>query len=133
MAKKNGLGRGIDALLLDNDEQNKNEGGVLTVRVSQIEPKPGQPRKVFDSEALAQLAESIGAHGVLQPILVRPLPDGRFQIIAGERRWRAAKLAGLLEMPVIVVESDEKKAAQLALIENIQRENLTYERLTKRR
>ena len=124
MAKKNGLGRGIDALLLDNDEQNKNEGGVLTVRVSQIEPKPGQPRKVFDSEALAQLAESIGAHGVLQPILVRPLPDGRFQIIAGERRWRAAKLAGLLEMPVIVVESDEKKAAQLALIENIQRENL---------
>lgn len=124
MAKKNGLGRGIDALLLDNDEQNKNDGGVLTVRVAQIEPKPGQPRKTFDSEALAQLAESIGAHGVLQPILVRPLPDGRFQIIAGERRWRAAKLAGLLEIPAIVVESDEKKAAQLALIENIQRENL---------
>lgn len=124
MAKKNGLGRGIDALLLDNDEQNKNEGGVLTVRVAQIEPKPGQPRKSFDSESLAQLAESIGAHGVLQPILVRPLEDGRFQIIAGERRWRAAKLAGLLEMPVIIVESDEKKAAQLALIENIQRENL---------
>ena len=124
MAKKNGLGRGIDALLLDNDEQNKNEGGVLTVRVAQIEPKPGQPRKSFDSESLAQLAESIGAHGVLRPILVRPLEDGRFQIIAGERRWRAARLAGLSEVPVIVIEADDRKAAELAMIENLQREDL---------
>ena len=123
MAKKTGLGRGIDALLLENDEETKG-GGVQQLRISQVEPKAGQPRKTFENEALAQLAESIAAHGVLQPILVRELEGGRYQIIAGERRWRAAKLAALSEIPALVVESDEKKAAQLALIENIQRENL---------
>lgn len=123
MARKNGLGRGIDALLLENDEEEKDQG-VLSVRIGQIDPKPGQPRKVFEQEPLAQLAESIAAHGVLQPILIRPVGPDRYQIIAGERRWRAAKLAGLTEIPALVVESDEKKASQLALIENIQRENL---------
>lgn len=123
MAKKAGLGRGIDALLLENEDMSKN-GGVEKIRLSMIEPKPGQPRKTFDNEALAQLADSIGAHGVLQPILVRQMEDGRYQIIAGERRFRAAKLAALTEIPALVMETDDQTASQLAIIENIQRENL---------
>lgn len=126
MAKKmSGLGRGIDAIFLENTVESEGEsGGVLTVRVSQMEPKGDQPRKFFDTEALSQLAESISAHGVLQPILVRETEDGRFQIIAGERRWRAAKMAGLNEVPVILLDAGEQEAAQIALIENIQREDL---------
>lgn len=127
MAKKiSGLGRGLDSIFLENtmeaDEQQK-QGG-MTLRVSQMEPKGNQPRKYFDTEALAQLAESIAAHGVLQPILVRSIGDDRYQIIAGERRWRASKMAGLSEVPVVLLDSTEQEAAQIALIENIQREDL---------
>lgn len=128
MAKRlSGLGRGIDAIFLENTLENETEatgGGIKTLRVSQMEPKGDQPRKYFDTEALAQLAESISAHGVLQPILVRAVGDDRYQIIAGERRWRASKMAGLSEVPVIMLESTEQEAAQIALIENIQREDL---------
>jgi ParB family chromosome partitioning protein len=127
MAKKlSGLGRGIDAIFLENtmDTTEEKAGGVLKVRVSQMEPKDNQPRKHFDTEALAQLADSIAAHGVLQPILVREIAGDRYQIIAGERRWRASKMAGLSEVPVVLFDSTEQEAAQIALIENIQREDL---------
>ena len=125
MAKKlSGLGRGIDAIFLENTVESAAGGGIMTLRVSQLEPKSDQPRKYFDSEALAQLADSISAHGVLQPILVRELGGERYQIIAGERRFRAAKMAGLIEVPVILFESSEEQAAQIALVENIQREDL---------
>lgn len=123
-AKKSGLGRGIDSIFLDNEFENAPEGGVKTLRISQIDPTAGQPRKVFDQEALAGLADSIAAHGVLQPILVREVAPERYAIVAGERRWRAAKLAALSEIPAIVVEMDERTAAEVALIENIQREDL---------
>lgn len=124
MAKKTGLGKGIDAIFLDNALEDEKEQGQLSLRISQIDPTPGQPRKNFDKEALAKLADSIALHGVLQPILVRPVAPERYAIVAGERRWRAAKLAGLNEIPSIIVEMDEKTAAQIALIENIQREDL---------
>lgn len=127
MAKKlPGLGKGLDSIFLDNDisddfSENNNK---TMLRISMIDPKPGQPRKNFDTEALAQLAESIGAHGVLQPIIVRTVSEDRYQIIAGERRWRASKMAGQSEIPAIVIEADELEAAQIALVENLQRENL---------
>lgn len=124
MAKKSGLGRGIDSIFLDNDFNTEEKAGTLTLRLSQIDPTPGQPRKTFDGEALAQLADSIGAHGVLQPILVREVAPERYRIVAGERRWRASKLAGLSEIPAIIVEMTEREAAEVALIENIQREDL---------
>ncbi len=124
MAKKSGLGRGIDSIFLDNDFEEEAKGGTVTLRLSQIDPTLGQPRKHFDKEALAQLADSIAAHGVLQPILVREVGPERYQIVAGERRWRASKLAGLTEIPVIIVEMTEREAAEVALIENIQREDL---------
>ncbi len=127
MAKKlQGLGRGIDAIFLENTLESEAEksGGVTKIRVSQMEPKSNQPRKHFDTEALAQLADSIAAHGVLQPILVREIGGDRYQIIAGERRWRASKMAGLTEVPVVLLDSTEQEAAQIALIENIQREDL---------
>lgn len=121
-AKSTGLGRGLDAIFLDNDSQ-QNTGGTL-LRLSEIEPRSDQPRKVFDQQALAQLADSIAANGLIQPIVVRESKTGAYQIIAGERRWRAAKMAGLTEVPVIIMELDDRRAAELALIENIQRENL---------
>ena len=128
MAKKNsGLGRGLDAIFLDNSLSEENEQsreGVAKIKISLVDPKRDQPRKHFDKEALEQLAASISENGLLQPILVREYGDGRYQIIAGERRFRASKLAGLTEIPAIVLERDDKKAAQIALIENIQRENL---------
>ena len=124
MAKKSGLGRGIDSIFLDNEFEDKEKNGVSTLRLSQIDPTPGQPRKTFDQEALAQLADSIAAHGVLQPILVREVGPERYAIVAGERRWRAAKLAGQSEIPVIITDMDERTAAEVALIENIQREDL---------
>ena len=126
MAKKmSGLGRGIDAIFLENTvETEEKKGGVMTLRVSQMEPKGNQPRKYFDTEALSQLAESISVHGVLQPILVRELGGDRYQIIAGERRWRASKMAGVSEVPVVLLDKTEAEAAQIALIENIQREDL---------
>ena len=103
--KLSGLGRGIDAIFLENTVETAAGGGIMTLRTAQIEPKGDQPRKYFDTEALAQLADSISAHGVLQPILVRELGGERYQIIAGERRWRAAKMAGLSEVPVILFAS----------------------------
>ncbi len=123
-AKKSGLGRGLDSLFLDTFEDENRKGGVEEIKISLIDPKSGQPRKVFDSEALAQLADSIAVHGVLQPILLREIGGDRYQIIAGERRWRASKLVGLTEIPAIVLDKDELAAAQIALVENVQRENL---------
>lgn len=123
MAKKTGLGRGLDFIFDDNSIESDGSG-VTSLRISDVEPKSDQPRKNFDNEALSQLADSIAANGVLQPILVREVDSGFYQIIAGERRWRASKLAGLTEIPAIVMEADDLKTAQIALIENIQREDL---------
>ena len=123
MANKiGGLGRGLDALFA----QNTLEDGVSTVTLplDDIIPNKEQPRKKFDEEALADLAASIAQHGVLQPLLVRPMPDGTYQLVAGERRWRASRMAGLTEVPVVVRDMDEQQAAELALIENLQREDL---------
>ena len=123
MAKGKGLGRGLDAIFDDNAFGEEAGDGVKTLRISMIDPKADQPRKNFDPEALAQLADSIAANGVLQPILVRQTGE-RYEIIAGERRFRGAKLAGLSEIPAIVVEADDLTAARYALIENLQREDL---------
>lgn len=122
MAKISGLGRGLENIFSDNAIEEKSD--ITKLKISQIEPRADQPRRSFDNEALAQLADSIAAHGVLQPLIVREADGGFYEIIAGERRWRASKLAGLDEVPVIVVEADALKTAQLALIENIQREDL---------
>ncbi|MBO5039588.1 MAG: ParB/RepB/Spo0J family partition protein [Clostridia bacterium] len=121
--KNTGLGRGIEAIFLDNTAEEN--GGVTMMRLSEIEPNPDQPRRDFDPEALSQLAESIATHGLIQPIIVRSTGSGEFyEIIAGERRWRASKMAGLTEVPVIIMELDDQKAAQVAIIENVQREDL---------
>lgn len=122
MARKQGLGRGLNNIFEDNAVEQKS--GVTMLRISDVEPRRDQPRKIFDPEALDELTESIRIHGVLQPILVRAASLGMYEIIAGERRWRAAKQAGLAEIPVLVIEADELKAAEVALIENIQREAL---------
>lgn len=122
MPKKPSLGRGLDSLFLENDEAERSS--VAMLRTADVEPNPYQPRKHFDEEALASLADSISMHGLLQPIAVRRSMGGFYQIIAGERRWRASKIAGLTEIPAIIYEMDDKKAAELALIENIQREDL---------
>ena len=124
MAKKkpSGLGSGLDALFIDNSVESKNT--VTTIRIAEIEARAEQPRKSFESETLAQLADSIKVHGILQPILVRSSGSGYYQIIAGERRFRAAKMAGLSEVPVLITEADDETTAQMALIENVQRENL---------
>ena len=129
MAKKiSGLGRGLDAIFLENslaeDSIPADEDRILKLKISLIDPKRDQPRKYFDKEALEELSASIAENGLLQPILVREYGEGRYQIIAGERRFRASKLAGLTEIPAIVLEKDDRKAAQIALIENIQREDL---------
>lgn len=121
-AKKGGLGKGLDALFMDNETVES--GGVVTLRLSQIEPNRDQPRKIFSEEALNELADSIREHGVLQPLLVRPLPGGSYQLVAGERRWRASRMAGLQEVPVVIREMDEEQAMEIALIENLQREDL---------
>lgn len=127
--KKKSMGRGLGALLddvnpLEELDKIQNDGSVNMLRVSDIEPNKDQPRKRFDQEALLQLAESIGQHGVLQPILVSPTEDGGYRIIAGERRWRAARMAGLSEIPAVVRSFPEEVVLQLALIENLQREDL---------
>ena len=114
--KQTGLGRGLDALFSDNARE-EGDSRLKTLRVAMIEPKSDQPRKTFDEEALAQLASSISTHGLLQPILVRPLPNDRYQIVAGERRWRACKMAGLDEIPALIVDEDEAEAAEISLIE----------------
>ncbi len=121
--KKTGLGRGLEAIFLDNTAEEVREG-ITILRVSDVEPNADQPRKAFDNEALQALADSIAANGLLQPILVRESGNGFYKIVAGERRWRACKMAGLTELPAIVMEIDDKKAAEIALIENIQRKDL---------
>lgn len=122
--KPQGQWRGLDTLFLENSVEETVTNQKTTLRIGLIEPKSGQPRKTFEAQPLEQLASSIATHGILQPILVRELPNGKYQIVAGERRWRAAKLAGLVEVPVIVIEGDEREAAEIALVENIQREDL---------
>ena len=126
MAKKERLKNGLDSLFEDNFNETENEknSGVTSVRISLIEPDRNQPRSEFDEEKLGELADNIRQHGVLQPILVRPVGDERYQIVAGERRWRASRIAGLSEIPVIIKELSDVEVAQIALIENIQREDL---------
>ncbi len=124
MAKKGGLGRGMDALFLDNSaEDNGNAGTILNI--NEIEPNRNQPRKNFSENGLEELAKSIEQNGIIQPILVRPMSDGSYQLIAGERRWRAARMAGLHEVPVTIREMSDEEASVFALIENLQREDLS--------
>ncbi len=135
MAKKLGLGKGLDTLFNENATDNNT---VIELRLSEIEPNKEQPRTSFDEEKLRELSESIATHGLLQPIVVRPLIGGSYQIIAGERRWRACRMAELTTVPVIVKDLDDKETMELALIENLQREDLNpveeargYQRLIK--
>ena len=121
--KPSGLGRGLGALL-GEDVLKPESAGTLYLPISQVESYSNQPRKSFDETALAELADSIREHGIIQPLTVRKLSSGYYQIIAGERRWRAARMAGLTEVPAVVVEADDRKAAELALVENLQREDL---------
>ena len=121
--KPSGLGRGLGALLGD-DVLKPEAAGNLYLPISQVGSYSAQPRKLFDEDALSELADSIREHGVIQPLTVRKLSSGYYQIIAGERRWRAARLAGLTEIPAVVIEADDQKAAELALVENLQREDL---------
>ena len=123
MALERGLGRGLGALLGDAALQSQ-EGGSLSLPISQVEPGLKQPRKRFDEDSLQDLADSIRTHGVIQPLTVRRLASGYYQIIAGERRWRAAKIAGLTEIPAVIIEADDRKVMELGLIENLQREDL---------
>ncbi|MBR6533632.1 MAG: ParB/RepB/Spo0J family partition protein [Clostridia bacterium] len=119
--KKGGLGRGLDALFNENATD---EGGVITVNLNDIEPNRNQPRKDFDEDAISELAESIAEHGLIQPIVVKPETNGRYSIIAGERRWRACRMAGIYEVPVIIKDAEPQELMELALIENLQREDL---------
>jgi ParB family chromosome partitioning protein len=121
MAKKRGLGMGMDALFFENSSETTS---THTLRISEIEPNKSQPRIDFDEDAIATLADSIRQHGLLQPLLVRPLESGGYQIVAGERRWRACRMAGLDEVPVYIRELSDQETMQVALIENLQRENL---------
>lgn len=125
MATQKGLGKGLGALFGDINEQTETPAeGAVSLPLQKIEPNPLQPRKTFDPDELASLAESIRMHGIIQPLTVRKLPSCFYQIIAGERRWRAARLAGLSDVPVVIIEADDKKAMELALIENLQRADL---------
>ncbi|MGM9667136.1 MAG: ParB/RepB/Spo0J family partition protein [Eubacteriales bacterium] len=119
---KTGLGKGLDSIFIDNTAPSG--GGNGLVRLSEIQPRKDQPRKNFDLESLQQLADSIAEHGLLQPVVVREALGGYYEIIAGERRWRAAKMAGLSEIPVTILTADDRKASELAIIENVQREDL---------
>lgn len=123
MPKAKGLGKGLGALMGDAALQTP-EAGSIFLPISQVEPGLNQPRKRFDEESLADLADSIREHGIIQPLTVRRLSSGYYQIIAGERRWRAAKLAGLKEVPAVIIDADDKKVMELGLIENLQREDL---------
>ena len=120
-AKKGGLGKGLDALFLDNSVTAE---GTTELPIAELQPDRAQPRKVFDEDALSELANSIRQHGVLQPILVRPIQDGSYRIVAGERRWRAARLAGLTAVPVTIRDMSDEDAMSIALVENLQREDL---------
>ncbi len=123
-ANSKGLGKGLAALLGDDVLQTQEEKSSLYLPISQVESCASQPRKQFDPDALADLADSIREHGIIQPLTVRKLQSGYYQIIAGERRWRAARMAGLSQVPAIVIEADDRKAMELAMIENLQREDL---------
>ncbi len=122
-SKSTGLGKGLDAIFEDNFAESNSKNTTM-LRITDIEPRSNQPRKVFDQEALSELADSIATHGLIQPVVVREDSRGFYSIVAGERRWRASKLAGLSEIPVVVLDVDDAKAAELALVENIQREDL---------
>ena len=124
MASNKGLGKGLGALLGDFSEEVVQESAYRELPIYKVEPNPDQPRREFDEEELQALADSISVHGVIQPLTVREMPNGYFQIIAGERRWRAARMAGLSDVPVVVIEADDRKAMELALIENLQRQDL---------
>ena len=124
MASNKGLGRGLGALLGDFEEPAVSNVPYKLLPIHKVEPNPDQPRRDFDEEELEALAESITVHGIIQPLTVRELPGGYYQIIAGERRWRAARMANLQEVPVVIVEADDRKAMELALIENLQRQDL---------
>jgi len=124
MAKRSGLGRGLDALFTDNAVDSMGNSGPVTLSLNEIEPNREQPRKTFDETALNELADSIKRNGVLQPLLVRPMSDGSYQLVAGERRWRASRIAGLTEVPVIIREMSDEQAMEISLIENLQREDL---------
>ena len=124
MAKMKGLGKGLDALLGDDFTNEPEVKSSLFLPISQVESYAAQPRKQFDPDALADLADSIRQHGIIQPLTVRKLQSGYYQIIAGERRWRAARMAGLTQVPAVVIEADDRKAMELAMIENLQREDL---------
>ena len=125
MAKgRGGLGRGLESLFEDAAPSFESDTRIETLPLREIEPDPGQPRKTFDDETLAELSASIAEHGLLQPIAVRPKPSGGYLIVAGERRWRASRMAGLTEVPVIVKDATDEQAMELALVENLQREDL---------
>ena len=124
MASNKGLGKGLGALLGDFSEEPTSDSAYRLLPIYKVEPNPDQPRHDFDEEELQALSESISVHGVIQPLTVREMPNGYYQIIAGERRWRAARMANISDVPVIVVEADDKKAMELALIENLQRQDL---------
>ena len=121
MAKKDSLGKGLGSIFAENALDNDTQ---ISLPIVEIVPNRNQPRKRFDDEALRELADSIAQHGVLQPLLVRPMTDGSYQLVAGERRWRASQMAGLTEVPVVVREMSEQQASAVALIENLQREDL---------
>ena len=125
MAKgRGGLGRGLESLFEDAAPSFESDTKIETLPLREVEPDPGQPRKTFDDETLAELSASIAEHGLLQPIAVRPKPSGGYLIVAGERRWRASRMAGLTEVPVIVKDVTDEQAMELALVENLQREDL---------
>ena len=123
-AKNRGLGRGLDALFADNSIEELTPTSAVKLKIMDIEPNRDQPRKHFDEQALSELADSIAKHGVIQPLLVRPMHDGSYQLVAGERRWRASRLAGLTEVPVVIRELSDEDSMAIALIENLQREDL---------
>jgi ParB family chromosome partitioning protein len=124
MASNKGLGKGLGALLGDFEEESRENTPYKLLPIHKVEPNRNQPRQDFDEEELQALSESLATHGILQPLTVRELNSGYYQIIAGERRWRAARLAGISEVPVVIIEADDKKAMELALIENLQRQDL---------
>ena len=121
MAKRSGLGKGLDALFIDNNTEDRT---VTTLKLSELEPNKNQPRTAFNEESLRELADSIRSHGVLQPLVVRSRDDGGYQIVAGERRWRAARMAGLSEVPVVIRQLGDDQTLEVAIIENLQREDL---------